>query len=377
MTDLTVEFSRLCQEKGSVPIPPTRYLAAEKADEFLKEAHRINSHISSLLRYLYSIRPSYLSIAPSRPTTATPSRSAAAASADQKSKPLSESDRDNIDASTSLLLHDLSSSISTLSSAEALRQDTQSGLLRKRYGHGGAAGRLLWKWAGGGALSSPSSSSATSGDNSGKSEEQVRDEEVEKTSKTVRENVLWFLRRGLEDAVALQRGMVERRIERVREKEKSVLYKAAAGGGGVGSTGRSKGLSSVGGGNPLGDGDSGGSYIYEKPRSTVNEDEVKAIEAELSPEQLQLFAEENDSMVKYYEDTLSKVQNAEKSLLEISSLQQTLVSHLSTQEEYIGQLATDASNTHTNIGQGNKELKRATEQRSIAQALFWGTVGLY
>jgi hypothetical protein len=36
--------------------------------------------------------------------------------------------------------------------------------------------------------------------------------------------------------------------------------------------------------------------------------EVAAIEAELSPEQLQLFEEENESMVRYYEDTLSKVQ---------------------------------------------------------------------
>lgn len=68
--------------------------------------------------------------------------------------------------------------------------------------------------------------------------------------------------------------------------------------------------------------------------------------------------------------------NAEKSLLEISSLQQTLVSHLATQEEYIGQLVTDAGTTQTNIGEGNKELKRATEQRSTAQAVFWGTVGL-
>jgi t-SNARE complex subunit (syntaxin) len=68
--------------------------------------------------------------------------------------------------------------------------------------------------------------------------------------------------------------------------------------------------------------------------------------------------------------------NAEKSLLEISSLQQTLVAHLATQEDYIGQLVTDASTTHSNVGQGNKELKRAAERRSTAQMVFWGTVGL-
>lgn len=74
--------------------------------------------------------------------------------------------------------------------------------------------------------------------------------------------------------------------------------------------------------------------------------------------------------------TDASARNAEKSLLEISSLQQTLVTHLATQEEYISQLVTDAATTQTNVGRGNKELKRATERRSTAQAVFWGTVGL-
>jgi len=68
--------------------------------------------------------------------------------------------------------------------------------------------------------------------------------------------------------------------------------------------------------------------------------------------------------------------NAEKSLIEISSLQETLVTHLSTQEEYISQLVSDVDTTQTNVGRGNRELKRATERRSTAQAVFWGTVGL-
>lgn len=68
--------------------------------------------------------------------------------------------------------------------------------------------------------------------------------------------------------------------------------------------------------------------------------------------------------------------NAEKSLLEIASLQQTLVAHLATQEDYIGQLVADAATMETNISRGNKELRRASERRSTAQAVFWGTVGL-
>lgn len=76
------------------------------------------------------------------------------------------------------------------------------------------------------------------------------------------------------------------------------------------------------------------------------------------------------------DDANAALRNAEKSLLEISSLQETLVSHLATQEEYISQLVSDVDTTQTNVGQGNRELKRATERRSTAQAVFWGTVGL-
>lgn len=199
----------------------------------------------------------------------------------------------------------------------------------------------------------------------------MRDEESARVTKTIRESVLWFLRRGLESAVERQRELVERRIERVREKERSVLYKSGFSGnqpslqqqhGGVTEGARTGGMGPTGGrGDDV---------------AVITESEKKDIESQLSPEQLQLFAEENDSMLRYYEDTLGKVQNAEKSLLEISSLQQSLVSHLTSQEDYIGQLVSDAAATQTNVGGGNRELRRAMEKRSTAQAVFWGTVGL-
>lgn len=125
--------------------------------------------------------------------------------------------------------------------------------------------------------------------------------------------MLWFLRRGLECAVGVQRRMVEKRIERVREKEKSVLYKVAAGkpAGGNG-TGPRKGSFSVSERTGAGVGGSGaGSFdpTFQAPHAAVlSETDTARIEAQLSPEQLQLFAEENDSMLKHYEDTLGKVQ---------------------------------------------------------------------
>ncbi|KAL1967055.1 hypothetical protein VTN77DRAFT_3579 [Rasamsonia byssochlamydoides] len=367
MTDLTPSINELLRERhAAAAVIPDRHASTETVvDEFLKEAYRINSHINSLLRYLQSIRHSYLSIATapavSSTTTSTyssrrtlsTSTTSTTHSTQPHTKHLTDQDRDSIDSSTALLLRDLSSSISNLSSAESLRQETEASLLRKKYGHANSA---IWRWASGGGAALQA-----------KTPEQERDEETARTIRTVRESVLWYLRRGLEAAAEAQRGMVEKRIERVREREKSVLYKAAAA--------TAAAATPASGGAPAG-GDAAGAGAVHDTALTMADSEVADIESQLSPEQLQLFEEENDAMLKHYEDTLSKVKNAEKSLLEISSLQQTLVSHLATQEEYINQLVTDAATTAENVSHANKELQRATERRSTAQMVFWGTVGL-
>ncbi|EKV09425.1 SNARE protein (Ufe1), putative [Penicillium digitatum] len=368
MTDLTPTLNNLLSKQGS-SISQPRNPCTETADEFLKEAYRINSHINSLLQYLQSIRHAYLS------TTQPQRRNQSTRAPNPKNAPLTtqanltDPERDAVDTSTALLLRDLATSIANLSSAEALRQETSSTLLHKRYGHS-VAGALLWRWAGGsGALD------GASDDNEGKSAEQVCAEESAQSLATIRESVLWFLRRGLERAVGVQRRMVEKRIERIREKEKSVLYKVAAGKTAGGSGGR-EGFVSVSERTGAGAGSAFDPTFQAPDAEVLSQADTARIEAQLSPEQLQLFAEENDSMLRHYEDTLGKVRNAEKSLLEISSLQETLVAHLATQEEHISQLLSDVDTTQSNVGRGNRELKRATERRSTAQAVFWGTVGL-
>ncbi|KAJ5368451.1 uncharacterized protein N7496_008211 [Penicillium cataractarum] len=367
MTDLTPTLNTLLSAKNGRPIPPpsSRTPSTEVADEFLKEAHRINSHITSLLKYLHSIRHAYLTTTanPRRQTKDTPTSTSSISISTTPSHHqtnLTDPERDEIDTSTALLLRDLATSITNLSSAETLRQETSASILRKKYGHS-AAGALLWRWAGGGSALDENAAQE------GKSAEQIEAEEKAKSIAGVREGVLWFLRRGLDGVAGVQRGMVEKRIERAREREKSVLYKSAGGAAGAGGAGKGGDVSRT----------VDVSTSMQAPDATVlSEAETARIEAQLSPEQLQLFAEENDTMLRHYEDTLGKVQNAEKSLLEISSLQETLVSHLATQEEYISQLVSDVDTTQSNVGRGNKELKRATERRSTAQAVFWGTVGL-
>lgn len=193
------------------------------------------------------------------------------------------------------MLRDLSTSITNLAAAEGLRQETADTLLRKKYG---ASDGFLWRWASGGAGRKPDED----GDE-GKPAEQRRDEGMARMTKAVREAVLWFLRRGLEGAVEVQRGMVERRIERVREKEKSVLYKSAAAAAAAPAN-----ISVSAEKKPPQQSAAGQIETTVTDTATLSESEVAAIEAQLSPQQLQLFAEENDSMLRHYEDTLHKVQ---------------------------------------------------------------------
>ena len=100
-----------------------------------------------------------------------------------------------------------------------------------------------------------------------------------------------------------------------------------------------------------------------------------ATESQLSPEQLQAFESENADLLRHYEDQLDQVRQAERSILEISELHSTLHANLQQQSEHIEQLVQDSYLTTENLGKGNKELKRASERKSTAQAVFWGTVG--
>lgn len=136
----------------------------------------------------------------------------------------------------------------------------------------------------------------------GKSDEQISAEESARNIRTVRENVLWFLSRNLEQVAEVQRGMVEKRIERVREKEKSVLYKTA-----VAIPQETIQRQRQEWEHPTVAVGRDQQQKYEKA-STLSDQETATIESQLSAEQLQLFAEENDMMLRHYEDTLSKVQ---------------------------------------------------------------------
>ncbi|KAF6234535.1 hypothetical protein HO173_007160 [Letharia columbiana] len=325
-------------------------------DEFLKEAYRINSHILSLHTYLLSIRQAYLSTSHPPRRAAHPPSSRLRNGPSQETTYLSASARDAIDASSKTVLRDLNASIRQLASAEEIRRDTESRVSSKKYAKG-----VLGRWAAG----------ASGGD---KSPEQVVEEARREVLATHRDSVLWYLGRELEGVGEVQRAMMERRLEREVERGRSVLYKVK------GSVGAGEGLEGVGmsgGGGEGMDGRAGKEKSEYRGGGGVVEDESRReIEQQLSPEQLQLFARENQDMLKQYEDTLDQVRTAERSMLEISELQTSLVQNLDVQTANISQLVSDSFSTTENVGSGNKELKKATERKSTARMVFWASCGL-
>lgn len=164
-----------------------------------------------------------------------------------------------------------------LRDAEGIRQTTESQVaLRKRAKQGlGALGR----WAAGGAITA-------------KSPEEELEEGKANATRAHRESIIWSLQNQLEECGRFQSSMMEIRLMREVEKSKSVLYKTRETMPYMHDSSEARSR----------DGAS-----YRGKTSHAQEDSSAAIEQQLDPEQLQLFAQENQDMLKQYEDQLDKV----------------------------------------------------------------------
>ncbi|KAH8809059.1 snare-complex protein syntaxin-18 N-terminus-domain-containing protein [Xylogone sp. PMI_703] len=355
MSDLTPILNELLKKHNAGPTANPA-LTLQNIDGFLKEAYRINSHISSLNTYLRSIRQSYLS------TTPPPRRTQSSLKSHNNNKQwryLTDQQRDEIDAETKQLLRELNASIRNLADAEQLRQDTESTLRRKKYHKLGFG--ALGAWAAG-----------SGADGGGRTRSREEEAEMVKsdTIKMHRESVLWYLRRKLQDAGQAQAEMMEKRILREMEKNKSMLARTRRASipglrdfEGLGSVpGKMGAIGAAAGGSEL-------SAVEMETRSLYPEEE-------LSEEQIQMFEKENQDMLKHYESTLDQVRTAEKSLIEISELQTQLVNNLAMQSAHIDQLVADSYLMTENVGGGNKQLKKATERKSTAKYVFYVSCGL-
>ncbi|KAI1099346.1 hypothetical protein F4804DRAFT_322084 [Jackrogersella minutella] len=341
MTDLTPVFNGfLKQHEASVT---RRSFSLDSLDDFLKEAYRINSHIASLHADLRSIRQSYLSTAQPRKTLIR------SAQKDRQSRPLSDREREEIDANSKKMLRELNASIRRLADVEKARSEIESKVIQKKFVRGLGA---LGAWATGGMPSS-------------KSLEHIAAEERANGIRMHRDGVLWLLRHRLQECVKTQQDMMEIRLMREMEKNRSVLAKSR----------RPDALLAAAGslneaGSPV--------ETQSRPSQPLPPDEPPSYAAtdNLTEEQIHMFEKDNQDMLKHYESTLDQVRTTEKSLLEISELQTQLIDTLTTQSAGIEQLVADSENTAENIGGGNRQLKQATQKGSPAKYTFFATCGL-
>ena len=305
-----------------------------------------------MTRELRSIRPSYLSTAP-------PPRRRQLASSDghhDRGRPLTDTERDAIDAQSKQLLRQLNGAIQNLKQAEDVRNQTADSVALSKRARGGLG--AIGRWAAGGAATA-------------KSIDEEREEAERRTVGTHRESVIVYLQRRLEEAGRVQSEMMEVRLGREVEKSKSVLYK-----------------SRMAGGIPYAQDDddyappAASSPTKRKRQSTnfsnsydpsLSSSEDSQRPPELTQDQQHLFAAENSAMLKHYEDQLDQIRTAERSILEISELQSTLVTNIQMQSEGIEQLVQDSYMTEENLGRGNKELKKASERRSTARIVCVAT----
>ena len=248
-----------------------------------------NTHIASLSAYLRSIRAPYLSTAPPPIRSSRPPSTKHPHVGPPDRTYLTDPQREAIDASSKSVLRDLNASITQLAQAETVRQQTVDQIAAKKRGRVGGA---LLRWAEGeeGRRKEAAGKEGLSGE--------------EQTMRMWREGALFYLRLRLGEAGELQRSMMSRRLEREVERSKSVLYKTKWGVP-VDLMGDQEDMNGFGG-NYGGGGKRGGGY-GSKMGAVELEEERKRTETQLSPEQLQLFAKENNDLLKHYEETLDQV----------------------------------------------------------------------
>ena len=342
MANITSDFNACLKTHNSVTVTHHAY-DIKRIDSFLQEAYSINARIADLTRTLRSTRPAYLSTAP-------PARhrrqNAQNATTHDAARPLTHEEREAFDAQSKKLLKQLNAAIKSLSQAEEVRNQTLDSVALSKRARGGMG--ALGRWAAGGAVTA-------------KSPQEEAEEAKNNTLAAFRAAVIMFLEQRLGEAGKVQAEMMEVRIGREVEKSKSALYK-------------SRGGASIpyahDEGGPAGSSSNSTKTTVQQEDTSENPDT-----AALTRDQLQMFESENADLLQYYEGQMEQISQAERSILEISELHSTLHANLAQQSEHIEQLVQESYDTTANLGKGNQELKRASERRSTAQAVFWGTVG--
>ncbi|KAL9545698.1 hypothetical protein MBANPS3_007034 [Mucor bainieri] len=347
MPNRTIDFRQLVETKAAL-IPSSQrkpHAASPRHDKegdehsydlFTKEAYRIYQHISSLKRFLITIRPAYLSTSKrsthrsqqSHPQTTqqldtgnTDSLFAifSAGGGGGGGNHLTDRERDEIDFQAKLIIRRCIDRIKELEESEKMRQRNEAAKPASRLAH--FLGTLTQNSGGGGG----------GGVNEGSKEDVLF---VHRSSMT------WFLNQQLMQVSQIQKEQQEIRLTREIEKSENQLSKST---------------------KPV--------YRPEAvdPQQHMVQQDENPFEQALSQEQIQMLEKENSVMLEDLNNTLNQVKSAEKALLEISTLQTQLTNHLAAQTIQTDKLYADAIATTDKVEQGNLQLFRARERNKSSR----------
>ncbi|KZV60532.1 snare protein syntaxin 18/UFE1 [Peniophora sp. CONT] len=343
---------KLSRPSHRIPGEAQRDGATPFMQEYMREAHTILNHISTLGRMLSNIRKPYLDVHARQPPLARQAR--VLDPSDEKAwtdvKYLSNEERDQIDMQARIVLSKCADRVKQMEALEKRRSEVVAQEANPLM-------RLLP------ARLKVDSSSAVSdfvaAHNAG---------------------VTWFLTRRLAETSQNLREMQEERVRRQTERTRTL-------GSGAG---REAAYMSIGEPSSVSDpaSPSGGwlgnasslasSWITGTPSSVPSSLPPEAFDlssdededdVELSASQIQQFESENAAILRTVEDTLAAVQQAEARLLEIGELQVELVNQLTRQTELTDQLYDDAVASAEYVERGNVQLREA--RRRAADSRKW------
>lgn len=333
MPNRTIDFRQLVETKAALlppqrkPHPSPRH-AKEQSDEhaydlFTKEAYRIYQHITSLRRFLITIRPAYLSTS-KRSTHRSTQHQLDTGNTDSlfaifstAGNNLTDRERDEIDFQAKLIIRRCIDRIKELEESEKIRQQNEASKPASRFAH------FLNTLSHGG---HPTGSTMT-----------------EDVLFVHRSSMTWFLNQQLMQVSQIQKDQQEIRLTREIEKSENQLSKSTY-----------------------------AEPVYRPhadqslPPPSTTQDE-NPFEQALSQEQIQMLEKENSIMLEDLNNTLNQVKSAEKALLEISTLQTQLTNHLAAQTIQTDKLYADAIATTEKVEQGNLQLITARERNKSSR----------
>lgn len=194
---------------------------------------------------------------------------------------LTDKQRDQIDADATNVLRDLNATVTTLEAAELARQARAEAKHKRARGGLGALGR----WAAGGILTE---------ENAEETAAQAQANGVKAHTK----GVVFYLQLRLAECSRLKNSMHRIRTDREIEKSKSILYKTR--GSGPVPVWDDDMASGVNKGSQ--NGRIAGLPAQEFEKFASSQDDM-------NEEQMQLFAKENQDMLKHYENKLDQVRS--------------------------------------------------------------------